>query len=118
MTTKFLKINPDDNVAVAISNLSKGEQLNVEGTEVTLLEDVPAGHKFTLKDIKEGENVIKYGFPIGHAKEELKQGRWAYDKNIKTNLAGTLEYEYKPISVTLTDKDEKLTFNGYRRKNG
>ena len=52
MTTKFLKINPDDNVAVAISNLSKGEQLNVEGTEVTLLEDVPAGHKFTLKDIK------------------------------------------------------------------
>ena len=118
MTTKFLKINPDDNVAVAISNLSKGEQLNVEGTEVTLLEDVPAGHKFTLKDIKEGENIIKYGFPIGHAKEELKQGRWAYDKNIKTNLAGTLEYEYKPISVTLTDKDEKLTFNGYRRKNG
>lgn len=117
-TTKFLKINPDDNVAVAINDLKKGEQLNVEGIEVTLAEDVPAGHKFTLKDIAEGENVVKYGFPIGHAKETLKKGHWAYDKNIKTNLAGTLEYQYKPITVSLTDKDEKLTFKGYKRKNG
>lgn len=70
---KFIKINPSDNVAVAIENLSKGEQLNVEGTEVTLIEDVPAGHKFTLKDVAEGEDVIKYGFPIGHAKKVLKK---------------------------------------------
>ncbi len=115
---KFIKINPSDNVAVAIENLSKGEQLNVEGTEVTLIEDVPAGHKFTLKDVAEGEDVIKYGFPIGHAKKVLKKGSWAYDENIKTNLSGLLEYTWNPTKVTLDDTDRKLTFKGYKRANG
>lgn len=117
-TTKFLKINPDDNVAVAIANLKKGETVNVDGADITLQEDVPAGHKFTLKDVKTGEDLIKYGFPIGHAKSDLPRGSWAYDKNIKTNLAGTLEYSWKPTQVSLTDTNRKLTFNGYRRKNG
>ena len=47
MQIKFLKINPEDNVAVAIQNLSAGETLNVDGQEVTLLEEIPAGHKFS-----------------------------------------------------------------------
>ena len=115
---KFIKINPADNVAVAIANLSKGETLNVEGNNVTLLEDVPAGHKFTLQDVKTGENLIKYGYPIGHAKTDLPKGSWAYDENIKTNLAGTLEYTWQPQQVSLEDTDRKLTFNGYKRANG
>lgn len=65
METKFLKINPADNVAVAIAPLSAGEKINVDGQEITLNEDIPAGHKFALKNLAEGENVIKYGYPMG-----------------------------------------------------
>ena len=74
METKYLKINPADNVAVAIVNLSAGEKLSVDGIEVVLNEDIPAGHKFALKNFAEGEDVIKYGYPIGHAQMAKKQG--------------------------------------------
>ena len=50
METKYLRINPADNVAVAIVNLPAGEHLSVDGIEITLNEDIPAGHKFALKD--------------------------------------------------------------------
>lgn len=89
METKYLKINPADNVAVAIVTLPAGEKLTVDGTEITLSEEVPAGHKFALKDFAEGENVIKYGYPIGHARTTKKQGDWMNENNIQTNLAGT-----------------------------
>ena len=92
METKYLRINPADNVAVAIVNLPAGEHLSVDGIEITLNEDIPAGHKFALKDFAEGENVIKYGYPIGHARMAKKQGDWMNETNIKTNLAGLLEY--------------------------
>lgn len=74
MEAKYLKINPADNVAVAITALPAGEKLTVDGKEITLNEDVPAGHKFALKDFSEGENVIKYGYPIGHARKRRSRG--------------------------------------------
>ncbi|NDW12726.1 altronate dehydratase [Bacteroides sp. 214] len=117
-TTKILQINPADNVAVAIINLSKGEQFTINGTTITLTEDVPAGHKFALKDFTEGEDVIKYGYPIGHTTKAKKVGDWMNENCIKTNLAGLLEYTYNPIDVTLDIPQENLTFKGYRRKNG
>ena len=118
METKYLRINPADNVAVAIVNLPAGEHLSVDGIEITLNEDIPAGHKFALKDFAEGENVIKYGYPIGHARMAKKQGDWMNETNIKTNLAGLLEYTYHPTQVTLDIPHKNLTFKGYRRKNG
>ena len=101
METKYLKINPADNVAVAIVALPAGEKLIVDGKEIVLNEDVPAGHKFALQDFAEGENVIKYGYPIGHARTAKKQGDWMNENNIKTNLAGLLEYTYNPTEVNL-----------------
>lgn len=118
MNTKYLKINPADNVAVAILPLKAGETITVDGQDITLNEDIPAGHKFALKDLAEGENVIKYGYPIGHAREARKQGDWMNENNIKTNLAGLLDYTYNPVDASLDIADRKLTFKGYRRKNG
>ena len=125
METKYLKINPADNVAVAITALPAGEKLTVDGKEITLNEDVPAGHKFALKDFAEGENVIKYGYPIGHARKAQKQGDWMNENNIKTNLSGLLEYTYNPVNVDLNTTTlnlntgaPNLTFRGYKRKNG
>lgn len=118
METKYLKINPDDNVIVAITDLKAGEIITVDNITIHLNEDVPAGHKVALKDFAEGENIIKYGYPIGHTLTALKQGDWINEKNIKTNLAGLLEYSYNPIPVSLDIPKKDLTFKGYRRKNG
>ncbi|MDE5738792.1 MAG: altronate dehydratase family protein, partial [Bacteroidaceae bacterium] len=123
---KTIKINPADNVAVAIETLKKGETVDVEGELITLNSDVPAGHKILLTDLVEGENVIKYGYPIGHLKESHKQGDRVCHDHIRTNLSGLLDYEYKPVSqAELTNPayeewfpKEQLTFQGYRRKNG
>ena len=116
--TNILKINPADNVVVAIQPQSAGAVIEVDGKQITVLEDVPAGHKIAIKDLAEGENVIKYGFPIGHAREAKKAGSWMNENNIKTNLAGLLNYEYHPKDVVLNIPDEKRTFMGYRRKDG
>ncbi|MDR0989365.1 MAG: altronate dehydratase family protein [Prevotellaceae bacterium] len=118
MKTKYLKINADDNVAVAIVPLSKGETILVDGRQITLNEPIPAGHKFALKDFAPGENIVKYGYPIGHARTACKAGDWMNEENIQTNLSGLLDYTYRPTSVTLDIPRSNLTFKGYRRKNG
>lgn len=118
MAVRYLKINPADNVVVAISPLSKGETISVDGRNITLVDDVPAGHKVLLTDLKEGENVIKYGYPIGHAKEDKVAGSWMNENNIKTNLAGLLSYTYEPKLVDVSAPNKGLTFKGYERKNG
>ena len=115
---EFLKINPDDNVVVAIQDLKKGSQITVEGKAIRLAEDVPAGHKVALKDFAEGENVVKYGYPIGHAQRAIKCGEWVNENNVRTNLAGLLSYEYKPVDVRLDIANENRTFRGYRRSDG
>ena len=116
--SSFIKINRADTVVVCLRDFRKGEVINVDGKDITLLQDTPAGHKVLLTDTPTGSNVIKYGYPIGHAKEDLKAGQWVNENNLKTNLAGTLTYEYKPVNEELDIPVENLTFNGYERKNG
>ena len=65
---EFIKIHPQDNVAVALCPLSAGSTFQVDSQTVILAEDIPQGHKFTLTPLSEGEQVIKYGSPIGFAK--------------------------------------------------
>ena len=118
METRCLKINPADNVAVAILPLRAGETICICGKEITLRTDVPAGHKVTLKNFIKGENVIKYGYPIGHTIKPMAQGSWISEREIETNLSGLLEYIYQPTTVLLDIPQENKTFKGYRRKNG
>lgn len=114
----FIKINPADNVVVCLKPLAKGETIAIDGKVITLLQDTPAGHKVLLEDKAEGENIIKYGYPIGHAKQNLKAGEWVNENNLKTNLKGTLEYTYSPVNEKLNIACENRTFMGYHRKNG
>ena len=113
---KYIKINPADNVAVALEDLRKGEV--VEG--VTLGMDIPRGHKLVLKDLKAGENVIKYGFPIGHVTRDAAAGTLVDHSCIKTNLEGLLEYKYEPVSSVIPSAVEgsPRTFKGFRRADG
>ena len=114
----FLKINPADSVVVCLQPKKKGDIIEINGKQITVNQDPPAGHKVLIKDVKEGEDIIKYGYPIGHARQDLKTGDWVNENNLKTNLSGTLEYTYKPVNEELNIKDEMRTFKGYVRKNG
>ncbi len=114
----FLKINPADSVIVCLTDKKKGEIIHVDNTDIVLLQDTPAGHKVLIRDVREGEDIIKYGYPIGHALHDMKAGDWVNENNLKTNLKGTLEYSYSPVNETLSIKKENRTFKGYRRKNG
>ena len=114
----FLKINPADSVVVCLQAKKKGDVIEIDGQRVVLNQDTPAGHKVLIRDVSEGENIIKYGYPIGHARQDLKAGDWVNEDNLKTNLSGTLEYTYQPVEERLNIKKENRTFKGYVRKNG
>lgn len=118
MEQTFIKINPADTVVVCLQPKSKGETIEVDGKTITINQDTPAGHKILITDTEEGRDIIKYGYPIGHARQNLKAGDWVNENNLKTNLAGTLEYTYNPVNEQLTIKNEKRTFRGYVRANG
>ena len=114
----YLKINQADSVVVCLTEKKKGEIIEVDGQKITVNQDTPAGHKILIKDTAKGENIIKYGYPIGHALKALKAGDWVNENNLKTNLSGTLEYTYEPVNEELSIPKENRTFKGYVRKNG
>lgn len=91
----FIKIHERDNV-----------QINYEN-----------GHKYALCDIAKGEKVIKYGYPIGIASDDIKEGEHVHSHNLKTALSGTLDYTYTP-DFEATEVKEPFTVMAYRRKNG
>ncbi len=114
LNEKAIIINESDNVFVAVESIACGE--TVHG--VTLLEDVPSGHKVALKDIATGENIIKYGSPIGHATADIKKGSHVHIHNLKTNLKGVLEYSYSPALAEEKASRTDMGFMGYVRKDG
>ena len=80
--------------------------------------DLASGHKYALRDIRCGENVIKYGNPIGRATRDIKCGEWVHTHNVATNLSGALEYEFSgDFKSGLASRGER-TFLGYRREDG
>lgn len=100
-----LKIHGKDNVAVVLEPM--------EGCEAG------RGHKVALTDIRAGENIIKYGFPIGHATATIKAGEWVHTHNIKTNLGDILDYQYQPVQAGAnTSLKTCPEFQGYRRSDG
>ena len=76
------------------------------------------GHKYALRDIACGENVIKYGNPIGHATSDIKKGEHVHTHNVKTNLSGNLEYKYEPEFFEIEEEPRDRCFMGYVRRDG
>lgn len=115
---KFLHIHPADNVAVALADLQTGTVVSVDGVAVVLKEDIPAGHKIALTDLKMGDVVIKYGFPIGALKADRPAGTLINEKYLKTLLGEIKDYSYTPVEIPSVEGNRKLSFRGYERKNG
>ena len=113
----FIKINENDNVIVALKELTAGETILAGTQEVTARETIPAGHKMAIRDIAAGAEVIKYGFRIGNAKENIAAGQWVHVHNLKTALGDLLEYTYEPVETNVK-KTEDVKFMGFARANG
>ena len=119
----FLKnnliISPKDNVAVALSNISKGAAQLIKGKKICFIEDIPAKHKFTLQSLNINDVVTMYGVPVGRATKPIAQGALISTENLE-HIAAPYKYEEKtyqyekPIVNGLSEK----TFLGYHRKDG
>lgn len=112
---QFRKIHPNDNVAVAMVAVPAGTAVGLG--DVTTLDPIPAGHKTALRLIPAGENIIKYGFPIGHAKRDIQPGEHVHSHNVASNLEGLREYRYDPKGG-VERQEEPASFQGYVRPDG
>jgi altronate hydrolase len=117
----ILQIHPKDNVAVALSDISLGQDVG----KVTAKENVPAGHKLALRMIHKGEAIVKYGYPIGVARIDIQEGEFVHVHNVASAMAEKLElggYEAQgegnlKRSETAVSP-EAASFEGFRRPDG
>ncbi len=110
---KYIVINKNDNVAVAIEDIFSGESLD----GVKIVNDVKKGHKFSLCDIAKGEKIIKYGNPIGEAKCDIHKGEHVHSHNTRTLLGDKIEYHYSKQTVA-NQVEKTRQIHVFERKNG
>ncbi|MGY4024537.1 UxaA family hydrolase [Aeromonas rivuli] len=113
-----IRIHPADNVLVSLRDLDAGEVIEYQGIAFTLGLPLARGHKIALAPLAEGDQIIKYGLPIGHATQAIAQGEHIHHHNLATNLNDLDEYSYQPelteVSTSLPDRAIQL----YRRQDG
>ena len=114
---EYIKINPKDNVAVALCPLEVGREIRLGDTELTLRDNIAQGHKFAMEEIKAGNSVRKYGSVIGTATEDIPAGSWVHLHNVRTNLAETQKYEYRRKEIP-AQPHRTCSFMGYKRGDG
>lgn len=114
---KIIKIHNNDNVAVAVETIKAGEIFTVDGREIVAREEIPAGHKVALNNMKGQTEVIKYGYSIGTVTKDVTEGEWIHTHNIKTGLGDVLDYTYSPVELQEESFRESF-FMGYEREDG
>ncbi|SMP34908.1 UxaA family hydrolase [Chryseobacterium profundimaris] len=119
MQKKVLKVNPKDNVIVALLDLPAGESVHFEGEAYTVVKDIKAKHKFAATDFEDGDHIIMYGVIVGKANQSIKKGEVITTENVKHQSAKvegkTETLGWIPPNV---DKWKNRTFMGYHRKDG
>ena len=115
----YLKIHSDDNVLVALKNLSSGTSILLENGPLILPQDVEAKHKFFINSMDEGDSVIMYGALVGKVQSKTPKGGLMTTQNTK-HAAGY--YAYNGFNYYWEKPDVSnfinRTFNGYKRKDG
>lgn len=119
MQKKVLKVNPKDNVIVALMDLPAGESVHLDGTDYTILKDIKAKHKFAAVDFEDGDHILMYGVIVGKANQFIKQGEVITTENVKHQSAKVIgktdTLGWTPPNV---DKWKDRTFMGYHREDG
>ena len=114
-----LKVNPNDNVLVALTNLKAGQTVDYQGQSYILLNDIDAKHKFYTTDLSLGGEVYMYGTLVGKVQYDVKAGTLMTTDNLKHAAA---PYTYRPYNYQWQAPDVSKfagrTFNGYHRSDG
>jgi altronate hydrolase len=119
MQKKLIKVNPTDNVAVALVPLASGENIVFEGENVSVLSDVKAKHKIALVDLNVGDRIIMYGVLVGKASQFIAKGDLLSTSNVKHESDKvTGKTETIGWSAPNVDKWKDRTFLGYHREDG
>jgi len=120
MKQRVLKVHNDDNVVVALTNLSKNETVSLNGQEWQLQEDIPAKHKFVTADLQAGDPIYMYGVLVGKAQSTIKKGGLISTANVKHAANDFVIRDNRNISWNKPDvsKFAGRTFMGYHRPNG
>ncbi len=116
---KIIQVHPADNVLVALQDLAAGETLVWKEEAYTLLEPIPAKHKFTTAAIAAGDAITMYGVLVGKAKIDLPVGVRISTENI-THASGTYSLHERRTGWHIPDiaKWQQKTFDGYHRADG
>tara|TARA_B100001059_G_scaffold235359_1_gene280713 strand:- start:518 stop:2134 length:1617 start_codon:yes stop_codon:yes gene_type:complete len=119
MKNKLIKVHPEDNVAIALTDLWQGDKLDFEGEEVIVLSDVKAKHKITMVDLEPESKIYMYGVLVGKATSSIKRGDVLTVDNVKHQASTTTE-KTATVSYTAPDisKWKERTFMGYHRNDG
>jgi altronate hydrolase len=116
---KIIKIDPSDNVIVALKDLAAGEELQVEGGRLKVEESIPAKHKVYLADLPEGGEVYMYGELVGKTTMPVKRGGLMSTANLHHAASPYayrgVQYQWQAPDVS---KFANRTFNGYHRPDG
>jgi altronate dehydratase small subunit len=102
MKQSAILLHPEDDVATALVPLKKGQEISVSLGErsetLVLLEDIEFGHKFALRPIAQGTEVLKYGLPIGKALNPIQVGEWVHVHNCRSERFGFRHEKYGIIA--------------------
>ncbi|WP_026754660.1 UxaA family hydrolase [Sediminibacter sp. Hel_I_10] len=119
MQNKLIKVNPSDNVAVALINLEAGEVISFENEDIKVMSDVKAKHKIALDTFNDGDKIFMYGVLVGKANQTIKKGDVLTIDNVKHQSA---KVSQKTDTIGWTKPDvsqwEDKTFMGYHREDG
>ena len=121
LKSKILKIDPLDNVLVALSDLQMGETIENDGFSICLNENISAKHKFAIKEIGIGDTIYMYGVVVGRAKQQIKRGEAITTQNIIHEIEEySIPSKNNNISWDCPESElfSKMTFLGYHRDNG
>jgi altronate hydrolase len=115
----FLKIHPSDNVLVALKDLPSGTPVSFDNTQIVLQQNIAAKHKFFIRDMAAGDEVIMYGVLVGRLQKDIGKGGLMTTDNTK-HAANKyayrgLQYQWQPPDVS---KYVHQTFNGHKRSDG
>lgn len=115
----MLKLDPRDNVLIALADLRNGERIEFGGSAFEVVTDVPAKHKFATVDLAAGASVFMYGVLVGKALEPIRGGEIITPRNLHHEAA---PFHEKSETFCWTPPDVSRwcsrTFLGYRRADG
>ena len=119
MQNTVLKVDPRDNVLIALQNLRQGDRISFSDQTYVLASDVPAKHKFAIENLASGDNVIMYGVLVGKARESIHAGEVLNTRNTTHESSPfqekSHEYTWTPPNV---ERWLQRTFFGYTRSDG